>query len=97
MRAVHLTPRARKQAAAALTWWLRNRDKAPDAFNDDLEEMLQSIAADPATGQLGKTRQKNLRRVFMERVRYYLYYRVTPRDEIEVLAIWHASRRPPRL
>ena len=32
----------------------------------------------------------------LERVRYYVYYRVL--DEIvEVISVWHASRRPPHL
>jgi plasmid stabilization system protein ParE len=97
MRVVQLTPRARKQAAAALSWWLRERDKAPDAFADDFDEILRVIAATPGIGSRVKTRGRDLRRVLMERVRYYVYYRVTARDEIEIVALWHASRRAPRL
>jgi plasmid stabilization system protein ParE len=97
VRRVYLTKRARRQAATALGWWLRNRDKAPEAFADDFEEVLRVIANTPTIGKRGTTRQKDLRRTLMERVRYYVYYRVTARDEIEVVAIWHASRRPPRL
>jgi plasmid stabilization system protein ParE len=97
VRRVHLTLRARRQAATALNWWLRNRAKAPDAFSDDFEAILEAIAETPTIGRLGRTHRRDLRRVLMERVRYYVYYRVTSDDEIEVVAVWHASRRPPRL
>lgn len=34
-----------------------------------------------------------VRRVFLGRIRYYLYYQAFPATEIiEVLAVWHASR-----
>lgn len=97
MTAVIVSPRAARQFAAGLRWWLQNRDKAPEAFADDFAAILETIAANPRIGLLGKTRNKNARRVFMERVRYYVYYRVTSSDSVEIISIWHASRRPPRL
>jgi len=33
----------------------------------------------------------------LDRIRYYLYYRVNANGDVEVLSVWHASRRPPRL
>ncbi len=32
-----------------------------------------------------------VRRLFLGRIRYYIYYRVTV-ESIDVLALWHASR-----
>jgi plasmid stabilization system protein ParE len=32
-----------------------------------------------------------VRRIHLSRVRYYLFYRVTP-DTIDILAFWHSSR-----
>jgi len=39
---------------------------------------------------------KYIRRLTLERIRYYLYYRVMP-ERVEVVVFWHTSRRPPRL
>ena len=38
-----------------------------------------------------------IRRMLLERIRYYIYYRILPVGDIEVICVWHASRRPPRL
>ncbi len=97
MRAVVVTARARRQFNAAMNWWLRNRDKAPDAFESDFEAVVSAIAENAGIGSIARTRQRNVRRLLMQRVRYYVYYRLNADDRIEVLAIWHASRRPPHL
>jgi hypothetical protein len=39
---------------------------------------------------------KFVRRLTLERIRYYMFYRVHP-DRVEVIFFWHTSRRPPRL
>jgi hypothetical protein len=36
-------------------------------------------------------RTKGVRRLLLGRVRYFIYFRVTP-DTLEVLAFWHMSR-----
>ena len=41
------------------------------------------------------TRRPDVRRYLVERIRYYIYFRVID-DSIQVLRIWHCSRRPPR-
>lgn len=88
--------RARRELVAASRWWSRHRDKAPDAFDEDLRETWQLIEHSPHIGQAIRAKRPGVRRVLMERVRYYVYYYV--RDEIiEVISVWHASRRPPRL
>lgn len=98
MRVVIFSPRARKQFAAAWTWWKRNRDKAPEAFDQDTTLAVKKLADSPFdVGTAVRARRAGLRRILLERIRYYLYYRVTADGEIEVVAIWHASRRPPRL
>jgi len=35
--------------------------------------------------------------MLLERIRYYIYYRISARDDVEIISVWHASRRPPRL
>jgi len=97
MRRFVLTLRAQRQLAAAMRWWVFHRDKAPDAFKEDFAETAARIADRPAIGHLAHTRRPGIRRVLMERIRYYLYYRVNASGDVEVLSVWHASRRPPRL
>ena len=36
-----------------------------------------------------------MRRIYLPRMRYYIYY-LNSAPGIEILALWHASRRPPR-
>lgn len=97
MHLVIVRPRAQRQIDAAMNWWLGNRDKAPTAFIDDLGETLGLIAHNAGIGVPVRTRRPGVRRVLMERVRYYLYYRLLPDDTIEVIFVWHASRRVPRI
>jgi hypothetical protein len=43
MRRVLIMPRARRQMDRAADWWDQHRDKAPEAFDEDLAAGLQSI------------------------------------------------------
>ena len=96
MRRVQFTRRAEKQATAAVRWWAENRDKAPEAFEDDFTAGVQLIAGNAGIGT-PVTQRKGIRKLLLERVRYYLYYRVVSDDVIEIISVWHSSRLPPRL
>lgn len=92
---VRITLSAQRSIEEALGWWARNRDKAPHALAEDIEQALALISSYPQIG----TRARNasvsgVRRLHLSRVRYYLYYRVAggSAPKIEVLAFWHASR-----
>ncbi len=81
----------------ARSWWLRNRDKAPEAFDEEIERAFELLLNAPHVGKPSRSRHgKLIRRLTLERIRYYLYYRVE-RDRIQLLSLWHTSRRPPRL
>ena len=97
MYAVIMLPRAQRQYRAAENWWLRNRDKAPDAFDEDYEKIVELLTTSPAIGKPVRTSRRGIRRVLAERIRYYFYYRVNSRNEVEIMSVWHASRRPPKL
>src|SRR5215210_1887983 len=97
MHRVVVMPRARRQVLAATEMVACSRDKAPTAFEDDFSEALDLVARNASIGHLVHMRRKGIRRLLMERLRYYVYYRVTPDEVIEVLSVWHASRRPPHL
>jgi plasmid stabilization system protein ParE len=91
-----VTRRAQRQLDKASDWWLTHRGKAPAAFDEDVAEAFAAITANPSIYPWFNT-SRGIRRMLVERIRYYIYYRVSLKDTIEVLAIWHASRRPPRI
>ncbi|MEA2570022.1 MAG: toxin ParE1/3/4 [Acidobacteriota bacterium] len=96
LRLRFLTP-AWRQLRAAAQWRRKHRDKAPDAFDDDLAEGFLLIRREPGVGvPVRFGRRRDVRKLHLERIRYDVYYRVV-RDEVRILAIRHSSRRPPSL
>ena len=91
---VSFTPRASREVAAAKRWWRANRTKAPNALEEELRSTLDLIAATPGIGAVARNvRLPGVRRVLLNRVNYFLYYRPDPEaHRIEVVALWHASR-----
>jgi plasmid stabilization system protein ParE len=96
MRNVVIMARARQQIDRAAAWWDDHRDKAPEAFEEDLSSGIAAIAENASTGSIVRRGPVTLRRILLPRVRYYLYYRLR-NETIEVISIWHSSRRSPRL
>jgi len=98
---VRFTPRADAHVEDALQWWRLNRGKSPAALTDDLASALDLISLQPNVGAIARNvKLRGIRRVYLNRVNYYLYYRVhgQPPNEIQVVALWHASRAAaPRL
>lgn len=91
---VRIVSSAARAIAEAADWWATNRPKAPDAFITNLESALQLIASHPGIGaQARNVSLEGVQRVHLARVHYHLYYRVTSEPAIEVLALWHTSRK----
>jgi plasmid stabilization system protein ParE len=89
---VEITRRAAAQIESAVSWWNDNRLAAPDAIPIDLEEALSLLVQQPGIGARSKTpRYPDLRRLYLSRVKYHVYYRVTG-ERLVVLALWHSSR-----
>ena len=98
-RKIEISARAQRQVRIARKWWLANREKAPQAFDDDFEAVVEQISANPRIGRLFPTRRSGaLRRILVERARFYLYYRLSP-DEgtVYLVAFWSARRPTPKL
>lgn len=95
---VEVTPLAAMQIEAAATWWAKNRPAAPDAIRDDFQEASALLSRQPGVGAKSTTvRYPDLRRLYLSRVRYHIYYRMRP-GAVVILAFWHASRSGgPRL
>jgi plasmid stabilization system protein ParE len=89
-----LVRRAAKQIEEADQWWRVNRSSAPDAILEELERAFLLISSEPAAGVQARSKKLGgVRRILLPRVHHSLYYRLAPRrQEIQVLAFWHASR-----
>lgn len=98
MLTVEVTPRALAQLERAARWWDVNRPAAPGAIAADFEAATRLLAIQPSIGaRSSSARHQELRRLYLERVRYHVYYDIRPR-KVVVLAFWHSSRgEQPRL
>ena len=90
---IRVTPVADAQIQKAAGWWSANREKAPDAFKEELQRGFALISQQPDAGaKATNVKLKDVRRIHLSRIRYFLYYRVKE-ERVEVLALWHSSRR----
>jgi hypothetical protein len=82
-----LSRRALAEASRARSWWLANRDKAPDAFDEELDQLLELLEADAEHAGL-PARGSRVRRILLERIRYYVYFRISGDGTVvELLAL----------
>jgi plasmid stabilization system protein ParE len=89
---VEVTPRAAIQIEAAAVWWAKNRPAAPDAIRIDFQEAAALLSRQPGVGAKSNTaRYPDLRRLYLSRIRYHIYYRVRS-ESVVILAFWHARR-----
>lgn len=91
---IHIVSSAARAIAETAEWWVANRPKAPEAFAEELERAFQLLASQPSIGaQARNVALVGVRRVHLQRIHYYLYYRVRENTEtVEVLALWHTKR-----
>ena len=91
-------PRAERQIEKAAEWWSENRPAAPGAIRKDLESALASLVEEPGIGtRVEIPRSDIVRRLYLGRIRYFVYYRVRGKL-LEVVGLWHSSRgQPPPL
>lgn len=97
-RVVSFTEVATEEVEAADAWWRMNRPNAPDAVLQEISRAVELIGVSPGVGTVVRgTRYLDTRKLVLRSISYLLYYRVTSTG-VEVLRVWHASRRaPPRL
>ncbi|MBP7053812.1 MAG: type II toxin-antitoxin system RelE/ParE family toxin [Phycisphaerae bacterium] len=91
---IRIVRSAADQITTASAWWDANRPKAPRAFREEMERVLELISSQPQIGaKAANTSLAGVRRIHLSRIRYHLYYRVRESPKVvEVLALWHASR-----
>ena len=89
---VRVKPRAQREIERAAEWWAENRPAAVGAIRKDIEAALALLVEEPGIGtKIETARSDVVRRLYLTRVRYFLYYRVRG-NVLEVVAFWHASR-----
>lgn len=89
---VRIKPRAQREIERAAEWWGDNRPAAVGAIRKDIEAALALLVEEPGIGtKIETARSDVVRRLYLTRVRYFLYYRVWG-NFIEVIAFWHSSR-----
>lgn len=94
---VQIKSRAQREIEQAAEWWAANRPAAPGAVRKDMEAALALLVEEPGIGtKIETARMDTVRRLYLTRVRYFLYYRVRGKF-LEVVAFWHSSREsgPP--
>lgn len=91
---VKITALAARQIREAEAWWRVNRVAAPSAIQEELQRAFSLIASQPRTGgRATNVRLAGVRRVYLPRIKYHLYYHVVEAQEyVEVVAFWHARR-----
>jgi plasmid stabilization system protein ParE len=93
MPVVQLTAPAARQLAQARDWWLEHRDKAPWALDQDIDGLILLLEERPELIGRPVESMPAVRRVFLRRVRYFVYFEIVDEgDRVEILAVWHASR-----
>jgi len=89
---LRVAPQAEAQIEEASDWWVKNRSAARGLFDEELERAFAAIRSMPGVGQpVVHARRAGVRRMFMARVSYHVYY-VEAGEVIEVLAVWHSAR-----
>lgn len=89
---VRITPRAVREIDRAAQWWSKNRLAARDAVQADLEDVLALLVEHPGIGaKVENSRDAETRRFFLDRTRYFIYFRQRGGFR-EVVAFWHSSR-----
>jgi plasmid stabilization system protein ParE len=80
------------QLDRASKWWRRHRDKAPDAFDADFADAFDRIRSNPDIGTPVRSRKGDARSLWLDRIGYFVFYRVLDTETVEIIAIWHSSR-----
>lgn len=89
---LRITARAAREIERADAWWRENRLSVPGAVREDLKGAFNLLLQQPGVGiQVVTARLPGTRRLYLKRIRYFLYYRVQG-DDLFVLSVWHSSR-----
>jgi plasmid stabilization system protein ParE len=95
---IRFTKRGWAQIDRASTWWRMHRHKAPNAVDEDVDEAIELLRSTPHVGMVVRARRGPVRALWLERIGYFLYYRILDDGTVEIMRFWHAARGTrPRL
>ena len=87
-----ISRRAAREFERVVEWWAANRPAAPGAVRRDLEAAVNVLLVQPDIGaRVEEASSPDVRRIHLDRIRYWVYYRVRS-NRLEVLSVWHSSR-----
>jgi plasmid stabilization system protein ParE len=92
-----LTTAAHAQLRQAQDWWNLNRPEAPGYIDEEFGRALVTLQEYPRAGNIDPGFPNGtVRRLYLRRIHYFLYYRVQE-QMLEIVAFWHTSRgnKPP--
>lgn len=91
---IEVTELAEAQISDLDSWWRANRLKAPNAVREEIERVSALIAFHPGMGMPARNvKLPGVRRNFIERLHYHVYYRLLGSPEyVEIVAVWGSRR-----
>jgi plasmid stabilization system protein ParE len=91
---VFMSGRAKREAQAALAQWDTQHPTQAGQFLTELRNSIEALERFPELGRASQ--QKGVRLLLLVRTGYHVYYRWNG-SRVDVLSIWQATRRPPKL
>lgn len=89
---LRVSRRAAADIERIVNWWAENRPSAPGAVRKDLKAALAVLLEQPDIGsKVTQASSPDVRRFHVDRIRYWVYYRVRGK-RLEVVSVWHSSR-----
>jgi plasmid stabilization system protein ParE len=89
---LHVSRRAAAEIERVVEWWTANRPAAPGAVRKDLKAPLGLLREQPDIGsKVEQASSAGVRRFHLDRIRYWVYYRVRA-NRLELVSVWHSSR-----
>lgn len=87
-----ISRRAAREIDRVAGWWATHRPAAPGAVRKDLEAAFALLVEQPGLGgEVTQADSSGIRRFHVDRIRYWVYYRVRGK-RLEVVCVWHSSR-----
>ncbi len=97
---VQFTQRARRRVLLVSKWWKEHRPAAAALFDDELEQAVRALEAQPAIGLVYETIDgKSFRRILLRATAQHVYYELDAQKAVVVIhTVWGARRgAPPKL
>ena len=93
---VVVAPFALAEMQAALLWWARNRQGAPDLLLREIDAALSLVEHAPYAGRRVTSKLfRGVRRLLLRRTSYHLDFQIVESArEVRVVHFRHARRRP---